>query len=334
MRCFYVLPFLLLMHAPARGQQCSVSTPIGSRSDTIGPTLEHGDKGRTDAVAHLGIAGANIEKLPDLHGFETGIAHIRNELLVFFAPESHAIVLSGTLIPVPYDTLRSLAGSRAHDLAPVDGIRGMFVRADNRFQVVYATPDGKAAVAARMWGATGQDITKNQIRDIPGAVPEISISGPSSDANEQSGLQGLSGGLIGTPSAPEVIMFIDPQCIYSMKAMHILQPEIDAGKVRLKIVPLSLLDYEDNGASTVNARAMLSLPANEMAHAWVNGHLNPGLTAPEPDSGEKLARNTAIARRIGLTGTPTFVWMHRNGGIGRLDGVPRDVATFIRSVSQ
>ncbi|MBY4639731.1 thiol:disulfide interchange protein [Gluconacetobacter entanii] len=334
MRSFYVLPFLVLMHAPARGQQCSVSTPIESRSDTIGPPLEHNDKDRTDAVAHLGVAGANIEKLPDLHGFEAGIAHTRNELLVFFAPESHAIVLSGTLIPVPYDTLRSLAGSRAHDLAPVDGIRGMFVRADNRFQVVYATPDGKAAVAARMWGATGQDITKDQIRDIPGAVPEISISGPSSDTNERSGLLGLSGGLIGTTSAPEVIMFIDPQCIYSTKAMHILQPAIDAGKVRLKIVPLSLLDYEDNGASTVNARAMLSLPANEMAQAWVNGRLNPGLAAPEPDSGEKLARNTRIARQIGITGTPTFVWMHRNGKIGRLDGVPTDVATFLTSVSQ
>lgn len=334
MRSFYVLPFLLFMHVPARGQQCSVSIPIESRSDTIGPPLEHNDKGRTDAVAHLGIAGANIEKLPDLHGFEAGIAHTRNELLVFFAPESHAIVLSGTLIPVPYDTLRSLAGSRAHDLAPVDGIRGMFVRADNRFQVVYATPDGKAAVAARMWGATGQDITKDQIRGIPGAVPEISISGASSDANEQSGLQGLSGGLIGIPSAPEVIMFIDPQCIYSTKAMHILQPAIDAGKVRLKIVPLSLLDYEDNGASTVNARAMLSLPAHEMAQAWVNGRLNPELAAPEPDSGEKLARNTRIARQIGLIGTPTFVWMHRNGGIGRIDGVPTDVATFLTSVAQ
>ncbi|MBV1834143.1 thiol:disulfide interchange protein [Novacetimonas pomaceti] len=334
MRCFYVLPFLLLMHAPAQGQQCSVSTPIESRSDTIGPTLEHDDKGRTDAVDHLGIAGANIEKLPDLHGFETGIAHTKNELLVFFAPESHAIVLSGTLIPVPYDTLRSLAGSRAHDLIPVDGIRGMFVRTDNRFQVVYATPDGKAAVAARMWGATGHDITKDQIRDIPGAVPEITISTPSSDANEQAGLQGLSGGLTGTPSAPEVIMFIDPQCIYSTKAMHMLQPAIDAGKVRLKIVPLSLLDYEDNGASTVNAKAMLSLPENEMAQAWVNGRLNPGLAAPEPDSGEKLARNTRIARQIGLTGTPTFVWMHRNGGIGQIDGVPTDVATFLTSVSQ
>uniref|UniRef100_UPI003B591DF5 thiol:disulfide interchange protein n=1 Tax=Novacetimonas labruscae TaxID=3229898 RepID=UPI003B591DF5 len=334
MRSFYVLPFLLFMHVPARGQQCSVSIPIESRSDTIGPPLEHNDKGRTDAVAHLGIAGANIEKLPDLHGFEAGIAHTRNELLVFFAPESHAIVLSGTLIPVPYDTLRSLAGSRAHDLAPVDGIRGMFVRADNRFQVIYATPDGKAAVAARMWGATGQDITKDQIRGIPGAVPEISISGASSDANEQSGLQGLSGGLIGTPSAPEVIMFIDPQCVYSMKAMHILQPAVDAGKVRLKIVPLSLLDYEDNGASSVNARAMLSLPANEMAQAWVNGRLNPGLAAPEPDSGEKLVRNTEIARQLGLPGTPTFVWMHRNGRIGRIDGVPTDVATFLTSVSQ
>jgi len=334
MRSFYMLPFLLLMHAPARGQQCSVSTPIDSRSDTTGPTLEHDGKGTTDAVAHLVIAGANIEKLPDLHGFETGIAHTRNELLVFFTPESHAIVLSGTLIPVPYDTLRSLAGSRAHDLAPVYGIRGMFVRADNRFQVVYATPDGKAAVAARMWGATGHDITKDQIRGIPGAVPEITISTPSSDANKQSGLQGLSGGLIGIPSAPEVIMFIDPQCIYSMKAMHMLQPAIDAGQVRLKLVPLSLLDYEDKGASTVNAKAMLSLPENEMAKAWLNDRLNPRLTEPEPDSGQKLARNTEIARQIGLTGTPTFVWMHRNGGIGRLDGVPTDVTTFLTSVSQ
>ncbi len=231
MRHVFLIPFLLVLPRPAFGQQCSSSVPRAAGSLTTVTTIsEHDDTDPTDAIVHLGTAGAQVEMLSNIHGFETGIAHARNKLLVFFAPRSHAIVLSGTLIPVAYDTLRSLAGSRAHDLAPVDGIRGMFVRADNRFQVVYATPDGKAAVAARMWGATGQDITRDQIRGIPGAVPEISISGASADANEQSGLPGLSGGLIGIPSAPEVIMFIDPQCIYSMKAMHILQPQSMQGK--------------------------------------------------------------------------------------------------------
>ncbi|NHO20540.1 thiol:disulfide interchange protein [Acetobacter oeni] len=298
-----------------------------------GPSMDgHGD---TDAIAHLGTRGATVEMQANLHGFETGIAHMRGgEVLVFFAPTDHKVVLSGTLIPVPYDTLRHYADGRAHDLVPSHGIRGMFVQAGNRFQVVYATPDGQAAVAARMWDATGKDLTKTQIKDIPGAVPTITVSSSSSDTHSQSGLTDLSGGSLGAPSAPEVLMFIDPQCIYSIRAMRALQPAISAGKLRLKVIPLALLDYEDHGASTINAKSMLSFPEGEMAEAWITGRLGEKASTPSADSPQKLARNGEIARQLALAGTPTFIWRHRNGETGRLDGVPRDVEAFVGSVAQ
>ncbi|NHN93185.1 thioredoxin domain-containing protein [Acetobacter sicerae] len=335
MRPVYLFPFALLACSSAFAQQCAQPLSLESPSEPRLPGPSQHGHGDTDAIAHLGARGATVEMQPNLHGFETGIAHIgEGEILVFFAPTDHKVILSGTLIPVPYDTLRHYAGGRARDLVPSHGIRGMFVQAGNRFQIVYATPDGQAAVAARMWDATGKDLTKAQIRDIPGAVPAVTVSASSSHANTRSGLADLSGGSLGVPSAPEAVMFIDPQCIYSIRAMRALQPAIGAGRIRLKVVPLSLLDYEDHGASTINAKSMLSFPEGEMAEAWISGRLGEKADNPSPDSPQKLAHNSEIARQLALAGTPTFIWTRRNGETGRLDGVPRDVEAFISSVSQ
>lgn len=335
MRRVFLLPLTLLMCPAALAQQCSdLLRPKPFPEPMLQDPSQRHHVG-TDAVTHLKAYGATVEMGPNVHGFETGLARMnQDEILVFFAPTDHSVVLSGTLIPVPYDTLRHYAGKRVHDLVLSHGIRGMFVQTGGHFQVVYATPDGRAAVAARMWDPTGKDLTKAQIKDIPGAVPAIAVSASFSDAHIQARLTELSGGWLGVSSAPEVVMFIDPQCIYSIRATRVLQSAITAGKIRLKVVPLSLLDYEDHGASTINAKSMLSFPDSEMADAWITGRLGEKANNPSSDSPQKLARNSEIARQLVLAGTPTFIWKRKNGDIGRLDGVPRDVEAFVNSVAQ
>jgi protein-disulfide isomerase len=114
----------------------------------------------------------------------------------------------------------------------------------------------------------------------------------------------VSSGTIGLASAPHLFMLVDPQCIYSVRALQQLQPYVSAGRLQVSVIPLSVLDHEDQGQSTRSALALLSQPAGELVSAWHAGTVN-GL--PSPEAAERLRANTAIAQAIGLKGTPTFI---------------------------
>lgn len=332
MRLFFPMTLLACLATPAIAQQCAVR-PVSSNSVT-GTDTPHPPAASPDALQRVVASGARLHSVAPFHGYQAGVASNGQQIFVYYTPADHGALLGGTVIPVPYDTLRQLAGDRAHDLRLFRGIRGMFVQNGSHFQVIYDTPDHQAAIAGSLWDAAGKDVTRSQIKDIPGAVPTIAIDTPETRTATQTALASLHGGMIGKPDAPEATMLIDPQCMYSIKAIHSLMPAVQAGRLRLKIVPLSLLDYEDRGESTLYAKAMLSFPENEMGDAWIRNHLGTRVDSPTAESAVQLAENGNVARQIGLKGTPTFLWKTPAGSVGRYEGNPRDVDEFIGKLAQ
>ena len=142
-------------------------------------------------------------------------------------------------------------------------------------------------------------------------------------------LQKATAGAIGPASAPHIWMLIDPQCVYSVRGYQMLQPYLASGRLRISVVPLSVLDYEDHGASTKAALALLSIPPENIVAAWQMRELNGAVSAA---AGALLRNNMAIADAIHLTGTPTFVWRKADGSEGRLDGPPANADALIASV--
>ncbi|SIR30103.1 MULTISPECIES: hypothetical protein [Acidiphilium] len=142
-------------------------------------------------------------------------------------------------------------------------------------------------------------------------------------------LRSTDHGTVGLAGAPHLWMLIDPMCIHSIHAMQALAPFVNAGKLRLSVIPLSILDYEDKGESTVKAQVMASRAPATMVADWIDKGLPETASA---GAAGKLARNMAVARYIGLTGTPTLLWHARDGLIGRSNGNPGDVATIIASI--
>ena len=124
-------------------------------------------------------------------------------------------------------------------------------------------------------------------------------------------------------------MLIDPQCIYSVRSYQQLRGFAQAGKIRLSIVPLSVLDYEDQGQSTRSALALLSKPSDQIVPAWQAGDVAGPVSE---QAASRLRQNMAIAEAIGVKGTPTFVWKQPDGTIGRIDGVPPDIGGLIASL--
>jgi protein-disulfide isomerase len=188
-----------------------------------------------------------------------------------------------------------------------------------------------------MWDAAGKNITRKQIADIPGAVATVVVGG--GETGQSSSTEGLVAalpllqkaffGTIGPASAPHLFMLVDPQCIYSVRAFQMLQPYVAAGRLQVSVIPLSVLDQEDQGQSTRSALALLSKPADELVSAWRAGSVN---DTPSPEAAERLRANMAIAQAIGLKGTPTFIWRKPGGAEGRMDGIPMSMDALVSSI--
>ena len=151
------------------------------------------------------------------------------------------------------------------ELGETHGLRGLYLRNGPEFQVLYVTPDGRATIAGVMWDATGKNSTRDQVSKIDGAIPTVVVDKDGAKSIEAAArsdtllsVEKASFGLAGDPAAPRLWMIIDPYCSYSVRAFDALRPYVKAGRIQLAVVPISILDYEDNGQSTPAAQSLLS----------------------------------------------------------------------------
>lgn len=232
-------------------------------------------------------------------------------------------------------------GAELSELGIQHRLRTIFARNGDAFQVFYVAPDGQAVVGGVMWDETGHNITRDQVAPIPGTIPTVKIgttAAPSQtiavtskpDASLLKVVAGMTYGTIGPAAAPRLWMFVDPMCAFSIRAMQLLRPYVEAGRIQLAVIPLSVLDYEDQGRSTPAAEVMVSFPADQMVAAWTGQQLT---GTPPAAAANVLQANMAGAAAIHLRGTPTFVWRKSDGSVGRADGLPEDIGTMISAIA-
>ncbi len=238
----------------------------------------------------------------------------------------------------PADLL-TMAPGQVTELGSPHGLRGMFVRNAGQFQVFYSTPDGERVIPGAMFDAQGKNLTHDQVALIPGAIPTVVIgNAANSTAQAQTpagsllkAVEATSYGTAGSSTAPRLWMFIDPLCAWSVRAMGQLRPYVTAGRLQLAVIPVSVLDHEDQGRSTIAAKAMLNLPPDAMVPAWTSNKLG---EQADPAADQRLSANMAAVAAIALKGTPTFVWRKADGTEGRADGLPNDVDALVASIGR
>lgn len=305
---------------------------------TAAPTKLPDDLAAIPFVQHVATAGAAIIDFGVAHGMRSIAARSGDGQFMLFqvAPDGRAAV-SGAMADVTAEQLSAMAGDNGTEIGAQHDLRGLFVRSGAQFQVFYITPDKERVIPGVLWDADGKDLTRAQIANIPGAIPTVVVGNadpaqagaPAAAVAALPLMQKASFGSIGASGAPQLWMLIDPQCIYSIRALQMFQTAVATGRVRLSVVPLSVLDYEDHGASTASALALLSKPADQMVTAWQNRDL---VGKPSPEATTRLKANMAIAEAIQLRGTPTFVWRKKDGTEGRIDGMPNDLEALLSSI--
>lgn len=290
-------------------------------------------------VQHVTSAGAVISDFGSSHGLRSIAARNGDQFMIFqITPDGQAAV-SGALTDLTAAQLTSAANGNVTKLGNQHGLDGVFVRSGAQFQVFYVTPDQERVIPGVMWDATGKDLTREQVANVPGAIPTVVVGDvASATADAKPGapsvaalslVQKANYGTVGSALAPHLWMLIDPQCVYSVRAYQMLHPFVEAGKVQLSVIPLSVLDYEDKGQSTKSALALLSKPGEQLVPSWQAGNVN---DPPVPAAAARLQANMAIAQAIGLQGTPTLIWKKADGTEGRIDGVPTSVEALIASI--
>ena len=238
------------------------------------------------------------------------------------------------------------SGARLYELGDLHGLRGIFAVDGPSFAVFYLTPDGQAAIRGIAQDADGRNLTRDQVAKVPGVVPTVVVGDaprPSPAAPDQTvvfqapatsllqAVQTTGYGVEGRDDAPRLWVFVDPQCGVSRRAIDALRPYVAAGRVQLAVVPVAILDRGEGGPSAAAAAAMLGLPREAMVAAWMGDRL---AGPPDPGAIVTLHANMLAADRIGLRGTPTFVWREADGGEGRADGLPGDVGAMVASVAK
>ena len=296
-------------------------------------------------VQRVADAGATVLDLGESHGLHMIAARNGAEFRVFAVLPNGQAAVEGAPVELTVQQLTTVATGSVTQLGNRDGFDGLFVRSGPKFQVFYASPDGQVVIPGILRDIRGKDVTREQIRNIPGVIPTVEVSGGSgapaaaaapglpeasvAGAETLAAVKKAGYGSIGPASARQLFMLIDPQCIYSVRSFQQLRGFAQAGKIRLSIVPLSILDYEDGGQSTLSALALLSKPAEQIVPAWQSGDVGGAVT---PQAGEMLRQNMAIASAIGVKGTPTFIWRKPDGSVGRIDGVAMDIGTLVASI--
>ena len=314
------------------------TTPKQTAGPTAGLLSETPDIDQVPVLKHISETGAKIFDLGTSHGLRGVLARLGEEfMLLEVAPDGLAVV-AGLQSELSVSALLSIAGSQVTELGSAHGLRGIFVRDGAAFQVFYATPDGDRLIPGVMWDAAGKNVTREQVAPIAGTLPTVVVGNNDEAARAQLAggtrsaldlVKDTSFGVTGPASAPRLWMFVDPLCSYSVRALQEIQPFVASGRVQVAVIPVSVLDYEDNGKSTPSALSLLSKPADEMITAWARGDFKgPAGT----DAEGRLRVNMAASEAIGLRGTPTVIWRKADGSQGRIDGLPEDWNAVIASM--
>jgi hypothetical protein len=265
---------------PAIATPASVAAPPGARSDDGGQTEPLALAAPVDVetvpmLKHIAATGAQLLDLGEAHGLRSVSARSGDQFMILqIAPDGKAVV-GGPQLDLAVDKLMTLASGQVKELGETHGLRGLYLRNGQEFQVLYATPDGRATIAGVMWDATGKNLTREQVSKIDGAVPTMVVEKEGTKTLEAAakadallGVEHSAFGVYGDPAAPRLWMIFDPYCTYSVRAFDELKPYVASGRIQIAIIPIAILDYETNSQSTPAAESLLSQAPARMAEAW------------------------------------------------------------------
>lgn len=232
-------------------------------------------------------------------------------------------------LPAPLQRVQNEGGTVIQSFPAPDGLTGWVMKIQGHYVIVYSTASGDYVISGTLVDKDGHNMTS--------AYGDKYI--PKPDTAKLLAALGTDPWLVeeGSPKAPLMYVYADPNCIYCNKLWNDLRPYVESGKVRVR---WALLDFLKR-TSTGRAAAILS--AHDRAAALAQDETKFDRTneeggipelAPVPiEIGEILKRHIDEMNDAGAAGTPTML-VHRQDGWSIFYGAPKDMPTLIASLTR
>jgi len=211
------------------------------------------------------------------------------------------------------------------------GLTAVSVELDGHPNIVYVTPDGKNLILAQaILNEEGKNLIKEDAIEA-GLLPK-----PKPAAQIAKDVSSSAKSFVVGKSGPEIIAFVDPNCIFCHKFYEDAKPLIAEGKLRVRYVVVAFL----KPSSLPKAEAILSAkdPAQAMAEnekGFDEETEEGGITAL-PDANSKVAaaveNNTQLLVDTGEEATPTILYCNRAKQPVLVHGMPGTAADLIQKI--
>ncbi|MGH8371644.1 MAG: thiol:disulfide interchange protein DsbG [Gammaproteobacteria bacterium] len=238
-------------------------------------------------------------------------------------------VLAGQLPPELQKIEKNGDGKIVSSFPGPAGLTGWVLNMKGHFIIVYSLPGGRYVMSGALVGPDGVNLTQQYMQQyVPKPDFDKAVASLRKDPNLVTE---------GAPDAPEIFVYADANCIYCNLLWTDLRPYIQTGKVRVHWVMVSILKASSAGRATAILVAddrVAALKQDETR--FDKKHEEGGIAAISPvpaDVKKMLSQNEEQMSELGGTGTPTIL-LHTKGKWDAYYGSPRDMAAFIRKLSE
>ncbi|MGH1375039.1 MAG: thioredoxin fold domain-containing protein [Alphaproteobacteria bacterium] len=275
----------------------------------------------------------------------------RRALLTFagacaLALSAPAFAQEDTILPELPEPLQNLAGEGAQIrfLGRDFGVQGWIAIKNGQEQYFYVLPGG-GFVSGILFDDKGQAVTVSQVSrlrsqsggnvldslatdDTPRSVKEAKdtkkyeFKTPAEqlfwDIEQSNWLP------LGQAGTPVLYSFVDPQCKFCHKMLTEMRPEIEAGRLQVRIIPVG---YKEE----TRAQAAYLLATPSPAETWwrhMDGDRS-ALPAKKEINQQGVQRNLSVMQSWKLDVTPLVVYRGKDQKVKILRGSPKDLKSLI-----
>ncbi|QQG36434.1 MAG: thioredoxin fold domain-containing protein [Micavibrio aeruginosavorus] len=252
-------------------------------------------------------------------------------------------------LPAPLETMAK-EGAQLRYMGQAAGLDSWIAIQNGQEQYFYVTPDREYVLLGLLFDKTGKMITLQQVSALQKqgdsvldilqaeAKPETesvtkNLAGEKEIANkilkspaEQlfTDVESANWVRLGQEAAPAIYMFIDPQCPYCHEFMKTLRPDIEGGKIQIRMIPVGFKDD-----TRAQAALLLAIPSPQ--ERWFR-HLDGDAEALPVTPGineQGVERNMSIMQSWKLNVTPLSLYRAKDGTVKIVQGRAKDVKALM-----
>jgi thiol:disulfide interchange protein DsbG len=270
-----------------------------------------------------------------------------------------ASVVDPNTIPAFRNSIKP--GTEVRYMGDEFGLKVYFLFNGDSGQVAYVSPDGQAYLVGALFASDGTPVSVLQLARLqkagfdptpyikelseaaaaPAALnPQTPAAQPAATSAPVAAAGNVSPGqrlmaeaasaswiAFGSPQAPMVTAFMDPNCPDCHLFFNKMLPLAQQNKVYLRVIPVTVIDPANSQTDLLNIFSSPS-PA-ESWKARIAGQKLPPVAAPNPQALMAITNNNNLFIRWNLPGTPYIFYQEKGTGpVKIIYGEPSDMKAF------